>query len=213
MKKICLVLMTFFCFFTSFSQTEKNIVDFLFEFYEAFYDLTYEVQVKKREYIADNLARPFLIGNDVFSVNKLAASPVSGKNSEIVITSFFGHRNDKMHYGVDIICAYNLDTIYAVWDGYGQAYIDLGKSKSYGNYIVIKHDQDSETIYAHLKVIASKFYNGSEVKKGEIIGIMGNTGCYKCGKHLHFEIKYKGIPINPINDENQLFMDIFPIRR
>ena len=213
MKKLCLALPAIFCFFTSFSQVEKNLVDYYFSFYETFYELTYEAQAKNRDFVSDHLSRPFLTGNNVSFINKLAASPVSKRNSEIVMTSFFGIRNDKMHYGVDIICAYNLDTVYAVWDGYGQAYIDLGKSKSYGNYIVIKHDQDSETIYAHLKAIVQKFYNGSEVKRGEVIGIIGNSGCYKCGKHLHFEIKYKGIPINPFNEQNQLFMNIFPIKK
>ena len=201
-----------FCFLTSFSQTEKNIVDYYFSFYETFYELTFETQTKKRELVSDLLLVPFLSGNHVSFINKLAASPVSKRNSEIVITSFFGLRNEKMHYGIDIICAYNLDTVYAVWDGYGHAGVSLGKSKDYGNYIVIKHDQDTETIYAHLKAIASKFYNGSEVKRGEAIGIIGNSGCYKCGKHLHFEIKYKGIPINPFNEQNQLFMNIFPIK-
>ena len=214
MKKSCLALIVFFCFFTSFSQTEKNIIDFYIGFYESFYNLSHEVKVKKPESVTGSILHPSQT-NEISTAERFArtASPVSAKNKELLITSFFGPRDDRMHYGVDIICAFNLDTIYAVWDGYAQAHIDLGKSTSYGNYIVIKHGQDYETLYAHLKVIASKLYNGSEVKKGEAIGIMGNSGCYKCGKHLHFEIKHRGIPINPVNEDKLLFLNTFPIKK
>lgn len=61
-------------------------------------------------------------------------------------------------------------------------------SQSYGNVIFVKHENDLETVYAHLN---KRFVEEKQlVKKGELIGEMGNTG-YSSGVHLHFEIHNK----------------------
>ena len=66
---------------------------------------------------------------------------------------------------------------------------------SYGNVIVIRNYNMSETVYAHLsKTLVS---GDQEVKAGEVIGLGGSTG-RSTGPHLHFELRYKGFPINPI---------------
>jgi murein DD-endopeptidase MepM/ murein hydrolase activator NlpD len=69
-------------------------------------------------------------------------------------------------------------------------------SESLGNVIFIDHLYGYETRYAHL----SKFRvnNGQEVKRGEIIGYVGDTGL-SGGPHLHYEVLYQGEHINPIN--------------
>jgi murein DD-endopeptidase MepM/ murein hydrolase activator NlpD len=69
-------------------------------------------------------------------------------------------------------------------------------SESLGNVIFIDHLFGYETRYAHL----SKFRvdNGQEVKRGEIIGYVGDTGL-SGGPHLHYEVLYHGEHINPIN--------------
>jgi len=65
----------------------------------------------------------------------------------------------------------------------------------YGKLIIIKHKYEFSTYYAHLKSIRVKL--GQTVKRGDIVGLMGNTG--KCnGVHLHYEIRAAGVPIDPL---------------
>lgn len=68
-------------------------------------------------------------------------------------------------------------------------------NKSYGNAIKIKHNNGMYTLYAHLRTV--KVSKGKTVKKGAIIGVMGNTG-NSYGRHLHFEVRDKADKrINP----------------
>jgi len=63
---------------------------------------------------------------------------------------------------------------------------DYGWNGGYGNYIVVSHDNGTQTLYAHLsKVIVGK---GWRVVKGQVIGYVGNTG-RSTGPHLHFEVR------------------------
>lgn len=106
------------------------------------------------------------------------------------VTSSFGYRRSRMHYGVDI----NLetgDTVVAAFDGK----IRIAKlNKSYGNVVIIRHANGLETYYAHLsKLLVSP---DQDVKAGEVIGLGGNTG-HSYGSHLHFEVRYRGRPIDP----------------
>lgn len=72
--------------------------------------------------------------------------------------------------------------------------IERGHNNTYGWYIKIDHGNDFMTMYAHnSKIIASR---GTEVKRGDAIALLGNTG-RSTGPHLHYEIRYKGRPINP----------------
>lgn len=59
---------------------------------------------------------------------------------------------------------------------------------SYGNYILIKHDNNFYTLYAHLKYGSINLNLNDIVTKGQVIGYMGNTGMAK-GAHLHFEVR------------------------
>lgn len=106
------------------------------------------------------------------------------------VTSNFGYRRTRMHYGVDI----NLetgDTVVAAFDGK----VRIAKmNRSYGNLVVIRHSNGLETYYAHLsKLLVAP---DQDVKAGEVIGLGGNTG-RSYGSHLHFEVRYKGRPIDP----------------
>jgi murein DD-endopeptidase MepM/ murein hydrolase activator NlpD len=111
--------------------------------------------------------------------------PFSGK-----VTSQFGPRKRRYHYGVDIDLQTG-DAVGAAFDGKVRI---AKKSKTYGNVIVIRHSNGLETYYAHLSKINVEI--GQEVYAGEIIGLGGNTG-HSHGSHLHFEIRYLGQPINP----------------
>lgn len=122
--------------------------------------------------------------------------PFSGK-----VTSKFGPRKKRFHYGVDIDLETG-DAVSAAFDGK----VRIAKlSKSYGNVIVIRHSNGLETYYAHLSKINVSV--GQEVFAGDKIGLGGNTGRSR-GSHLHFEIRYLGQPINPTEiisfDDHQL---------
>ena len=83
-------------------------------------------------------------------------------------------------------------------DGYGNTY---PSQRIYGNYVNISHGGGWWSMYGHLlKGICVK--NGQTVKKGQVIGFMGNSG-YSNGQHLHFELRRganaKGNSVDPIN--------------
>jgi murein DD-endopeptidase MepM/ murein hydrolase activator NlpD len=69
-------------------------------------------------------------------------------------------------------------------------------SYGYGNRVVIDHGNGYTSLYAHLSNIYVSV--GQAVSRGQIIGQMGSTG-RSTGTHLHFEIHYKGVPVNPLN--------------
>lgn len=99
-------------------------------------------------------------------------------------TSGFGYRNGGMHYGVDIANRAKVPIVAAA-DG---VVIKSYYSSSYGNAIFISHSVNGQvytTVYAHLS--SRSVGNGAVVKKGQQIGIMGNTGASR-GQHLHFEL-------------------------
>lgn len=69
-------------------------------------------------------------------------------------------------------------------------------TKWYGNYIMIVHNNNLSTLYAHLSSVNVK--EDQYVTKGQQIGLSGNTG-FSTGPHLHFEVRSNGIPVNPLN--------------
>jgi hypothetical protein len=69
-----------------------------------------------------------------------------------------------------------------------------GVTKGYGLHIRIDHGDGDLTLYGHLKLTRVKV--GDQVKAGQVIGVMGNTG-NSSGRHLHFEFRRKGYPKDP----------------
>jgi len=119
-----------------------------------------------------------------------------------VITSPFGPRWGTLHDAVDIASVYG-SPIYAANNGtiYKVYYDHRG-----GNQVIINHNNNYYTVYAHLASISAK--KGQVVQRGQQIGTMGNTGHHpitgkRVGTHLHFGI-YVGVPyvggyaINPL---------------
>lgn len=101
------------------------------------------------------------------------------------------------HYGLDLGYTSKIEgfgknqPIYAALEGTIYAIHDNDSSgKSWGNYIKIKHDDTTYTMYAHLKTGSLRVKVGDKVTQGEIIANMGATGDVT-GHHLHFEI-YSG---------------------
>ncbi|MDX2302551.1 MAG: peptidoglycan DD-metalloendopeptidase family protein [Microscillaceae bacterium] len=106
-------------------------------------------------------------------------------------TSNFGLRWGKFHHGVDL----GLRTgapVMSVFDGIVKLSTYGG---GYGNYIIIRHENGLETLYAHLH--QRKVSVGQRVQAGDLIGWGGSTG-YSTGPHLHFEVRYKGYTFNPL---------------
>jgi murein DD-endopeptidase MepM/ murein hydrolase activator NlpD len=103
-----------------------------------------------------------------------------------MVTSEFGWRRYRPHYGTDIDLETG-DTVVAAFDG--MVRIAKPHAGGYGNVIIIRHNNGLETVYGHLSKIAVE--PGQHIKAGETIGLGGNTG-RSYGSHLHFEIRYLG---------------------
>jgi hypothetical protein len=107
-----------------------------------------------------------------------------------IMTSPFGPRWGRMHYGLDIDLEVG-DDVYAAFEG--MVRISQYHS-SYGNVVVIRHNNGLETLYAHMS--QRKVLPGDHVESGDIIGLGGNTG-RSYGAHLHFECRYMGQAFDP----------------
>ncbi len=113
------------------------------------------------------------------------------------VTSGFGTRKIpyssgyQFHTGVDIAGSHGSNVRAAAR---GEV-VFSGYRGSLGNLLIIDHGYGYETYYAHLKGFTVR--KGDEVAKGETIGYMGASG-RTTGTHLHYEVHYKGSPVNPI---------------
>jgi murein DD-endopeptidase MepM/ murein hydrolase activator NlpD len=124
----------------------------------------------------------------------LMRTPVDGAR----MTSGFGMRLhpllgfSRMHQGVDfgagtgtpIIAAGSGTISFAGWHG------------GHGQYVMIRHNKDLASAYAHMSRIAVK--PGQKVRQGQVIGKVGSTGM-STGPHLHYEVWLRGRPANPVS--------------
>lgn len=110
------------------------------------------------------------------------------------------YKSHKFHAGLDF--AADMGTqVFATANGK----VSFASQKSgYGNCIEIDHGYNYRTLYAHLSKILVP--EGKEVKRGELIGLVGSTG-KSTGPHLHYEVYFKDKPQNPVN---YYFMDLTP---
>ena len=129
------------------------------------------------------------VKNPYYSGVAFLLAPVTGG----CVTSVFGEaRNTSYHKGIDIAkpagesvkCA--LDGI-VTFAGYNYG--------GYGNLVIIQHEDNMETYYAHLSDIYVS--QGQSINEGDIIGAVGSTG-YSTGPHLHFELRVGGTPVDPM---------------
>ncbi|MDX1666567.1 MAG: M23 family metallopeptidase [Saprospiraceae bacterium] len=102
-----------------------------------------------------------------------------------------GFMPDRNHYGVDVLAPKNTP-IQAIMDGY---VIFSDWTLETGNTIGIQHSNNIISIYKHNSTLLKEV--GDYVNSGEAVAIIGNTGTLSDGPHLHFELWYKGKPVNP----------------
>lgn len=143
--------------------------------------------------------------SEVKMQNLPAIQPVLNKDLTRV-ASGYGWRVDpvyqtrRFHEGMDFTAPTGTD-IYATGNG---KVVFSGWRQGFGNCVIIDHGFNYETLYAHLS--KSLVRQGQNVTRGDIIALVGNTG-KSTGPHLHYEVHYKGRPIDP---RNFYFMDLSP---
>ena len=131
-----------------------------------------------------------------------AIQPVANKDLKR-ISSGFGWRTDphyktkKFHAGLDFSAPVGTP-IYATGDGVIEKAIQrrYNTKAGLGNFVKIKHVYGYQTLYGHMsKVVVRK---GQKVKRGQIIGYVGNTG-KSTAAHLHYEVVRNGKKVNPVD--------------
>lgn len=152
------------------------------------------------EYIpADGLELSHLdnMEKDIYELfNVIKSYPLGRPMTQTAIRSGFGYRNDPFkstsafHSGIDFDAKPG-QSVFATADGSVEK---AGWYHSYGNTVIIKHENGFETLYGHLTRVDVK--EGQRVKSGDLIGNAGSTG-RSTGTHLHYEIIKNGKKLNP----------------
>ncbi|MFM2201030.1 MAG: hypothetical protein RL040_230 [Bacteroidota bacterium] len=125
-----------------------------------------------------------------------AIQPVSNKDLKR-LASGFGMRIHpiykiaKMHTGLDFTADIGTE-IYATGDGVIESI--ESKYSGYGQHVIINHGFGYESLYAHMSRVAVR--PGQKVRRGQIIGYVGNTGT-STGPHLHYEVMKNGEKVDP----------------
>ncbi|MDO8183775.1 MAG: peptidoglycan DD-metalloendopeptidase family protein [bacterium] len=182
------------------NKNEKNKLLTETKSKESAYQSLLADRIKKKEAVENEIAD---LESQIKVVVDPSSLPSTGKGvlkwplAKIIITQYFGNTafasanpqvyNGKGHNGVDFgtpvgtpVMAARGGTIL------GSGNTDLTcPGASYGQWVLIKHDNGLATLYAHLSVI--KAVTGASVSTGELVGYSGNTG-YSTGPHLHFTL-------------------------
>ena len=124
----------------------------------------------------------------------LFTHPIKGAR----LTSPFGWRNDpftgvrRHHAAVDLAAPHGT-AVLSAQDG---NVAEIGYDRVFGNFVIISHDGDFQTLYAHLHTVTAR--RGETVKQGARIGTVGSTGL-STGPHLHFGIYKNNRAVNPLD--------------
>lgn len=116
------------------------------------------------------------------------------------VSSGFGVRKHpflqtwRAHQGVDY-AAPTGTRVRAVGDGVVEF---AGRQGGYGNMVVVRHDNQVATVYAHLSAFGRGIRNGARVAQGDTVGAVGQTG-WATGPHLHYEFRMAGAARNPLS--------------
>jgi murein DD-endopeptidase MepM/ murein hydrolase activator NlpD len=122
--------------------------------------------------------------------------PLAAPMKNYYVSSLFGKRRDPIrkrsaqHNGLDFAGEHRAKIL----SPSAGKVILAGKFSSYGTTVIIDHGYGLTTRYGHLSRINVK--KGDLVKKEQIIGMQGSSG-RSTGPHLHYEVRYNNIPLNP----------------
>ena len=108
-----------------------------------------------------------------------------------LLNSPYGIRKHRLHRGVDLHLHIG-DSVVAAYPG--KVVVSKYNRRGYGNYVMIEHANGTRTLYGHLQKRLVEV--GAIVEGGQLIGKGGNTG-RSSGPHLHFEIRYGEVNIDP----------------
>ena len=192
------------------SQTKGDMIDLLIEVYQFMYapeTIDSPVMEETDLFVFHCIERPrnfyddysdTRIGFDLLQIREVNTFSFRDSVSPplkipLRITSRYGEvRAGSVHQGLDF--GLNIgDTVYSSFCG--EVRIVAYQPEGYGNVVVVRNYNMSETLYGHLD--KSLVHNGQKVTTGEPIGVGGNTGT-SSGPHLHFEIRSSGYSFNPI---------------
>lgn len=123
--------------------------------------------------------------DDYHGVPNITVWPVTG-----LVSSEYGQRWGRRHEGIDIATEES-KPIRALESG---IVVFAGPRGTYGNTIIINHGHGFRSLYAHASSL--EVTPGEYVEQGQTIARVGNTG-RSTGPHLHLEILYRGVPLNP----------------
>ena len=138
-------------------------------------------EYKPVENLTEQLDKAIQHSDEVARLDEAARAPLFTKPAEGAFTSGFGMRWGSMHNGVDIANTPGTP-IRAVAAG---TVIDSGPAQGFGNWIRIRHEDGSISVYGHMQSLYVAV--GEVVQPGQLIAGMGSEG-FSTGSHLHFEI-------------------------
>ena len=152
--------------------------------------------IKNEPVEEDSVLRYMIETEEKYNLFKTAGSTPGNISSFIFLQPLKGTVTNrfnikKQHFGIDVVAPKN-EAIKATLDG---TVIFAEWTVETGYVIQLQHADNIVSIYKHNSVLHKKV--GDHVKAGEVVAIVGNSGELTSGPHLHFELWYNGIPINP----------------
>lgn len=143
-----------------------------------------------KEVIKSSVPKVISIGTKYIPTVGSTASWGWPTESGYTFSSYYGYRlsvfgEGNFHSGLDIAGTGYGSNVYAANNGVIET---LTYTYSYGNYIIINHNNGYYTVYAHMSGFAPGLSVGSTVSRGQIIGYVGSSG-WSTGPHLHYEIR------------------------
>lgn len=142
-------------------------------------------EYKPVENLTEQLGKALEYNKERIAADLAARAPLTVKPAEGAYTSGFGPRWGTFHKGIDIANAVGTP-ILAAADG---VVIDAGPAGGYGNWVRIRHEDGTVTLYGHMETIECTV--GQTVRAGQRIAGMGSRG-WSTGSHLHFEVHPNG---------------------
>lgn len=163
-------------------------------------DLTKKMDILSKQIAVQSMSLDEIVNLAKEKENMLASIPAIlpvKKEDMTRVASGFNYRMHpilkirKFHKGMDFTAPTGTP-IYA--SGNGEVTL-ARRSATFGKVVYIDHGYGYRTIYAHMSEIATQ--QGNQVKRGDLIGYVGNTG-RSMAPHLHYEVHKDGVAVNPI---------------